>query len=348
MLSLFFLVLSISMFLVFMQEYNRQHNFPYPSFLFLASPFILLHGPTLWFYVRSLTKQHFYFKKIYLFHLMPFLLMVIQHCVQLLFKPNSEKIAISINEEFVHYWTYPVFMIMTILSPLLYFIWGLILIKKYNSQLKNYFSKLKDIDLKWLRILLYASIAFYFLINIAFSLSLVIPFAPFNKMQMLSFTFSTIYILFLGFFGHKQINLFSTNTVLVELEQIQPNPHVTSEKQSDINNLFVETLLKKMSNDKPFLDSDLTLSSLSYKLNISPDYLSNILNNKLNYNFYDFINHYRVEEFKKESKLPQNKNYTIIAIAYNCGFNSKATFYRVFKNITGITPTEYMQQSQTN
>ena len=80
---------------------------------------------------------------------------------------------------------------------------------------------------------------------------------------------------------------------------------------------------------------------LSKEFGVSADYLSGIINGLLGMNFYDFINHYRVEEFKQMCRDSSKRKLTIIALAYDCGFNSKATFTRVFKKNTGITPGEY-------
>jgi AraC-like DNA-binding protein len=341
-LALFFLLLSLTMSLAFMEGYNRENNYPYPFLLFTAPPFLLLHGPFLWFYIKSFTIREFRFKPIYLLHFLPFLAMLAEHSIDLFFLPAAEKIDIAYNEEFVHFLSYPVFMTLIVVSPLVYFSWGLLIIKNYNSHLKNYFSKLNDINLNWLRILLIASITFYFIVNGSFFVSLFKPFESFYEMQFMSFAFSTIYVLFLGLYGHKQVNLFANHSIPFDLEQIVPEP--SSQKNLDESEkLFIENLLSSMEKEKPFLNPDVNLATLSSALKTSPDRLSNTLNNNLNMNFYDFINHYRIEEFKKECRLEKNKNYTFIAIAYNCGFNSKATFNRVFKNATGLTPKEFKQ-----
>jgi AraC-like DNA-binding protein len=343
-LSLFFFIVSVSMFLVYMDGYNRSHHFRYPFLLFTAAPLILLHGPLLWFYIKTLTQQPFHVSPKHLVHLTPFLLMLIQHTLYFYVLSPQQKISVAIDESFKSDITYPVFMFLVVLSPLFYFIWGIRLIKRYDHQLKNYFSRMNDINLNWLRILLLASIVFYFIVGGIFLLNTLMPFISFSKLQMICFSFSTIYILFLGFYGHKQINLFATYNLPVPLDKEEitsvPNELQTADEQ------FINDLLEVMKNEKPYLNPDLNLPTLSAILKITPEYLSSVLNNLLNLNFYDFINSYRVNEFKTVCLSPDNKNYTIIAIAYSCGFNSKATFNRVFKNLTGVTPSEYMQQSQ--
>ena len=98
-----------------------------------------------------------------------------------------------------------------------------------------------------------------------------------------------------------------------------------------------------MENEKLYLDNNLSLKQLSEKLDIHPNYLSQIINERLNKNFYDFVNEYRVNEFKKITLLPKNKNFTLLSLAYDCGFNSKSSFNNVFKKFTKQTPSEFLK-----
>ena len=68
------------------------------------------------------------------------------------------------------------------------------------------------------------------------------------------------------------------------------------------------------------------------------------LNNHMNVNFSNFINVYRVNEIKKRLNQENLSKYTLKALSEQCGFSSKATFYRVFKNVTGMTPLEYCKK----
>jgi AraC-like DNA-binding protein len=79
----------------------------------------------------------------------------------------------------------------------------------------------------------------------------------------------------------------------------------------------------------------------STKLGVHPNYLSQIINQKEKKNFYDFVNTYRFEEFKKLIAQQKNQQYTLLSLAYDCGFSSKSSFNRYFKKATGQTPSEY-------
>ena len=100
-------------------------------------------------------------------------------------------------------------------------------------------------------------------------------------------------------------------------------------------------MIEYTNHKKPFLNGELTASELADELEMSRHQLSQILNYQLGLNFYDFINEYRVEEFKSRLKLSENNNLTLLGIAYDSGFNSKTTFNTIFKKVTGLTPSQY-------
>ena len=96
-----------------------------------------------------------------------------------------------------------------------------------------------------------------------------------------------------------------------------------------------------MQSGKPFLDPNLTLAQLSDALEIPSHYLSQVINEVFGLNFFNFVNGYRVEEVKLRILNPKYDSFPVLGIALECGFNSKTAFNRIFKNMTGLTPTEY-------
>lgn len=105
-----------------------------------------------------------------------------------------------------------------------------------------------------------------------------------------------------------------------------------------------ERLQHLMATNKPHLDSHLTLANLSRELGVNSNLLSFVINAGFDKNFNDFINDHRVAEVKAKLASPASKNLTLLAIAFECGFNSKATFNRAFKKQTGLSPKEYQEQ----
>jgi AraC-like DNA-binding protein len=87
----------------------------------------------------------------------------------------------------------------------------------------------------------------------------------------------------------------------------------------------------------------LTLSELATKLNTNTSVLSAVINTGFGKNFNDFVNEYRVETFKRKAAAPDSKHLTLLAIAFDCGFNSKATFNRAFKKVTDLSPKAFLE-----
>lgn len=117
------------------------------------------------------------------------------------------------------------------------------------------------------------------------------------------------------------------------------NSGLSEEKLNNINH----RLLSLMESEKPFIDSGISLKSLAEKLSESANHVSQVINDKHKINFFDFINTYRIEEMKMLIKNPHNKHLTLLALAYEAGFQSKTTFNTAFKKLKGQTPGKYFK-----
>jgi ligand-binding sensor domain-containing protein/AraC-like DNA-binding protein len=119
-------------------------------------------------------------------------------------------------------------------------------------------------------------------------------------------------------------------------------------KDSPLNPHFAEACIKKlnhlMENEKVHLDENISLQALAEKISIPPHQLSQLLNDKLNQNFSDFINYHRIEEAKEILKGPRGVNRKNTAVAYDVGFNSMTAFYKAFKKFAGMTPNQYKKE----
>jgi len=215
LLSSFFLIYAFNTFLSYLEIYNRTHGFPYPLFFFISTPFLLLHWPILWLYVKSLTDQHFRFRPVYLLNLLPFLLCIVLFTFEYYTKPLDEKIVKLQSESFKQQWDYPAVIITMTLSSLIYLSWAAVLVRRYNRKIKVYFSETSRYDLYWLRILMITSAVIYTVIYLAFAIDLIIPLAPFRFLHQASFILGSVYIIVLGFFGHRQGNLFSEKNICI-------------------------------------------------------------------------------------------------------------------------------------
>ena len=138
-----------SIFTTYIEIYNIQNNFPYPQIINLNWLIMFLHGPALWFYIKSLSFPVFRFKLIYLLHFIPFLVFSIAHYFNFIHLPVSEKIHIAGNELFKDQIFYKISVLSIGISTITYNLWALKLIQKHRHNLLLNFSKIEDLDLNW-------------------------------------------------------------------------------------------------------------------------------------------------------------------------------------------------------
>lgn len=106
----------------------------------------------------------------------------------------------------------------------------------------------------------------------------------------------------------------------------------------------IASLKKAMEEDRLYLNSNLNLNMLAQHTNLTQKIISAVLNQHVHKSFNEFVNEYRVAAFKEKIQLQQMENFTIAGIAYECGFNSQATFQRTFKEATGTSPSEFRKR----
>ena len=141
---------------------------------------------------------------------------------------------------------------------------------------------------------------------------------------------------FLSDVNSESINVFSE--VEKEKEIVQES---TNEKEIEV---WKNKILKLIKNDKIYENPKLTLANLAKKLETNSKIISNVINSGFNMNFNDFINHYRIEAVKEKLNSGEHKTTTLLGIAFDAGFNSKATFNRAFKKSTALSPKDYLQK----
>jgi AraC-like DNA-binding protein len=257
---------------------------------------------------------------------------------------------------------------LRIISPIIYSQWALAKVKAHQNHIKEEFSFSEKIDLSWLQFLCYSLIV----INV-FSIALVVFENIFSYSFIIEFNYYTLVatsFLLLGliYYGLGQERIFKlTNKIFklklsTENEKIQdvlidnkflPSSLNKQIKQTTIHNslknrrnmedikIYEKRLYSAMEQKKLFLEPELSLAQLASNINMTSHLLSQVLNECIMMNFYDFVNSYRVIEMKSKLANRSFDKYNIVVLAYESGFNSKASFQRIFKNHTGLTPTEY-------
>lgn len=121
----------------------------------------------------------------------------------------------------------------------------------------------------------------------------------------------------------------------------------TKTKKALLNNdemeMYFHRLEEFIKTKRPYLQANLTLRDLAKMIDLHPNYLSALLNDKIGKNFSGYINHFRVEAFKKMAQDPTNAHLSLLGLAYESGFNSKTAFNTFFKKETGMTPKQYLK-----
>jgi len=298
-----------------------------------------------WFYIytRSLTNKSKSFRIIELVHFIPVIIVIF------LFIPFFELDASQIQGIYSGTDSIPKLSLFggvpVIALIYVYIILALFKIRTHKGNLKFIFSYEEEIDLRWLIRLSYSFIAIFLFSITMFGLFIITD----SKNGMIyDYLVGLSYVLFvfvLGYFGYKQGKIFSYTRVVVEDSRNRKSSLANNSRQKIFaeENVKLATQLKNYTNDsKPWLNPELSLYDLASELDMTSHQLTSLLNDYLKTNFYDYINHHRVEEVKR--RLQNNNNqFTILAIALECGFNSKASFNRAFKKMTGFTPSDYLR-----
>jgi AraC-like DNA-binding protein len=148
------------------------------------------------------------------------------------------------------------------------------------------------------------------------------------------YTVLCIYVFFIGYNGIKQSAIVS---IAIE-DETAPIKH--TETVNDNEQVYFNRIKHLVEEEHLYLNPKLSIKDIAEKLKTNVNYVSKAINSKTDSNFFEFINQYRVKEFERLVILPQKANFTLLAIALECGFNSKASFNRIIKDVTGLTPME--------
>ncbi|MBO6574959.1 MAG: AraC family transcriptional regulator [Rhodothermales bacterium] len=285
----------------------------------------LLIGPLFWFYLRSRTNARFHFRRSDLLHVAPWTLYA-----------GYRLLVFSRDAEFVFQWTdrvdlpfvQPALAVLTGLS-LGYYLWrSWGLLRRYRVWLDSEFVDVEPIQLGWLR-------SFVLAISVGVATAWVFGLLDLVSVRLdtlqawwpFAITTATLYYLSLAGFMNPQ-------PPGIAFED-RPRERL----QGPASNLPVAALLDVMATERPYLNPSFCLDDLAALMNRPKALVSQSINEGLRTNFRGLVNAYRVdavcEALKHESAL------TLVGVAMDQGFNSKATFNRVFKQYTGVTPREY-------
>jgi AraC-like DNA-binding protein len=300
----------------------------------LDSPFHYLLGPVIYFYTLTVLNPNFRYRIIHLVHLLPFVLNFVEF---LPFYLSTREIKIeyyqlSLNKGSVimpyHY------LIKTLIFSF-YFFAQFLLIRKFRL---IEISKNESGSYLFYWFLIYMSSQFILIAGVVLDLltglKLFLDPYRFSILMITFFHFSVV----IGLLFFPKL-LYGTFIADYKTKEKYSFSKLTENEKNQILNKLYDFIKRE---DKPFLNERISLAEVSKLLEIGSQQLSQVINEKTNFNFNDFINSYRIEESKQLLTSSSFLKLTIDAIAQKAGFNSKSAFYKAFKKHTGMTPKEFI------
>lgn len=310
------------------------------------STLLALHPIFLYNYALTLTNENRKLKSI-LLSFIPALLVALS-MIGFVEMSSTEKFNMVTKEKLPPLSVFPSF-IMSMTVIVWFMLASFSVLKKHKQQILQVYSYRDDVDLLWLRrltvsfsVILGTDLAlgiFFFFIDVP------MPFADFFFYTML-----TIFIFLLGYFGYQQGHIFRFEPLNIAREDHETHAkeelHNHKAEIPVINEADAQKLSTLMEEEQPFLESSLTINDLSRMMDMPPHQLSRIINRHFGMNFFEYVNQYRIEYFKQLAADPKFQHYSLLGLGLECGFNSKSSFNRVFKEHTGLTPGAVRKQAE--
>ena len=347
LLSVVFGIQIFSFLFAYFEWYAR-----YPSMIWSTAPLWLLTGPLLYFFERYATTASFRLRPIHVLHFVP-LLAAVLFMKDFLLLDGTTKLSYFID----HYSNYSdnlsskpnYFTYAYLVSNVVY---GGVTLRNFNNYFKHvgreYSSDFVYRE-RWL-LVIFSGFLLYWVLALVHFLLMQVDFSTYAGFTYVTYVFLIVFTQLVGY----PALLFNDTFFVTPVSGIDPaQPDVgttptsgkaTRETEVSVEDLQDElgTVLRYMEEAKPYLDPALRITDLGRMVDTPAHRLSFLINRALDRNFYEFVNEYRIEEVKRKLPSPHYKHLTLDAIAKECGFNSSASFYRVFKQKTGMTPRQYV------
>jgi AraC-like DNA-binding protein len=326
-------LLAAVMFLLGMEIQDYTFGFAGINFLWdqmegFPRHFNLAFAPTIYLYLKSQINKDFKLKKADLWHYLPYGIYFLVSIF--IFLQGKETIHRWYDTPFLQFLSW-VETVAIWASYIYFFYQSLKLYNHFRSWTETQFSDTEIISFDWLRNFIYLIITAE-IFKYCWQLADFIIEMPYEK-DWWWHLYTVSIICYVGLRGYtqvqpKKLSYIAVNESDKELSSVQNTPIELPE--TDYSN-WKNKIEKLFEQEKVYLEPELSLTELAQKLKTNTSILSAAINKNYNINFNDFINQYRIKEFEIQIKNPENKNYTKLAVALDCGFNSKATFNRALK-----------------
>jgi AraC-like DNA-binding protein len=306
---------------------------------------VLLIGPVIYFYTQSLLNINFTLRKKDLIHFVPAALYLVYSFVVFI----ADKLVLDSyyfyadgRDKDLSTW----YQVAGFLSMVFYLILSLRFYANYKKLVFDKVSFAESILFKWIQNFMFAFLVILILRGIFFFTNDVWKEFGGQFWHYISFSFVFYYISLNGYANAIRVStLLDMNgqevDVFQEIEIASKEKENTSDEK-DIKQWKVK-ILELIAQKRIFENPKLTLSDVSKELGVTTKTVSMVVNSGFQMNFNDFINYHRVEALKEKLQNGDHQKSTLLGLAYDCGFNSKATFNRAFKKNTGNSPKDYLE-----
>lgn len=302
--------------------------------------------PTFVLYVLQFTKGKGQYSKLWYTILAPafslLTLSIVDHYI-LNNYPTSSDVAAHFETPSIWYQAHFKGSQLLFIGILIYLIKEL---RSFEQKLKDGYSYIETIDVKWLQRFAYiylGSISLTFVLFLLQNLHIL----PFDVSQVFGIVYGILVlsVFYLNYEGIQHYTLAQIdrtevkNEVIKDVKRQQEEP-LLSTKEHELE----ASILNAIEMKKLYLEPKFSLNDLAEEMDESKHTISKVINSKAGRSFYDMVNGYRVQHLKNLMDDPKNDQYTILALGLESGFNSKASLNRIFKSSEGLTPREYLNQ----
>lgn len=306
-----------------------------------------LEGPVLLWYTRSLIYREYRLTRRDLIYLVPFVAYALFEYFSYFRFDTATKV--SMLEGYTPYDETLLNLAIGFGREVLRVVFGVLCLLEIHNcrrRIQDSYSNIEKIDFTWLMMLVLGFLvirSWAVLVNIALTLAAQLDIMVDFRIMGLTSNY-TVFILISAmiFFSLSYSSMFEG----LERKSDEDEPQQKAEEKPAVDSALAEKITRYMEEEKPFLAPTLTLEQLSVQLEIPKRALSNTVNRHFGRNFFEFVNHYRIEEAKRRLADPDCAEQTVMDIMLDSGFNTKATFNSFFKKLVGMTPTEYRHRNQ--
>lgn len=374
-LALLILVFSFDLFMEVVYNSSWYHRWPF--LIGLETPLQFLYGPLLLLYTRLLIGHPSVSLRTFIWNFLPTFFMVILWS-GFYFSASADKIEhidqlianSSVDSETLVYW------VILLVHVMVYSTIVLQLILNMQSSLKDHYSALEKVNLSWLLVLVGAIVVSW--LAAATQVCVIASGISIDNQWLMLPTVSIVLTIYLiGYTGFSKPKIFTgenaspINGEVSKRESTESHHHTDTRTESsriidnqseaatrDKKSSFqlsaerIELLERKLNQlieqQQIFLNPELRLRTLSETLEVPEHHLTILFNEHYGVKFYDFINQRRIKFAKQLLASSERQNKSVLEIGFAAGFNSKSTFYSLFKKATDQTPAQYRKKKENH